>query len=82
MHLAGGYYDEDAGFYVDSHSEPISDDIWNLYRFALEQAVGKVDAVFIERDTNFPDETGWRSEVRIARDIAEEMEARTCPLAL
>jgi len=34
---------------------------------------GKVDAVFIERDQNFPDETGWRSEVREVRRIAEEV---------
>jgi len=82
MHLAGGYFDEDAGFYVDSHSEPISDDIWKLYHFALELGVGKTDAVFIERDTNFPDEPGWRSEVRQARDIAEQVEAETCQPAL
>jgi uncharacterized protein (UPF0276 family) len=82
MHLAGGFYDEQAGFYVDSHSEPISDDIWNLFRFALQQGTGKVDAVFIERDANFPTEEGWRSEVRQVRDIVEEQEAPPCQLAL
>ena len=34
---------------------------------------GKTDAVFIERDQNFPDEQGWRDEVRHVRRIAEEV---------
>ena len=74
MHLAGGFYDEQADMYIDSHSHPIPEPVWDLYRFALWQGVGKVDAVFIERDQNFPDETGWRTEVRMARDIAEQTE--------
>jgi hypothetical protein len=32
-----------------------------------------LDAVFIERDQNFPDEAGWREEVRTTRRIAEEV---------
>jgi hypothetical protein len=32
--------------------------------------------VFIERDQNFPDETGWREEVRTTRRIAEEVYAK------
>ena len=73
MHLAGGFFDERAGMYIDSHSAPIPDAVWDLYRFSLEQGVGKVDAVFIERDQDFPDETGWRSEVRRVREIAEQV---------
>ena len=75
MHLAGGYVQEKTGLYIDSHSEPISDEIWELYRRSLRQGCGKVDAVFIERDAKFPDEAGWRAEVRQARRIAEEVEA-------
>lgn len=75
MHLAGGVYDARADFYIDSHSHPVPDEVWDLYRFALEKGRGKVEAVFIERDQDFPDETGWRSEVRMARAIAEEVEA-------
>ncbi|VTR96078.1 Uncharacterized protein OS=Planctomyces brasiliensis (strain ATCC 49424 / DSM 5305 / JCM 21570 / NBRC 103401 / IFAM 1448) GN=Plabr_3606 PE=4 SV=1: DUF692 [Gemmata massiliana] len=77
MHLAGGLFNERLSTYVDSHSEPIPKEVWDLYRYSLEQGRGKVEAVFIERDANFPDETGWRSEVRTARDIALEVEART-----
>jgi uncharacterized protein (UPF0276 family) len=73
MHLAGGFLDERTGFYVDSHSEPISEDVWELYRFALQAAGPKVKAAFIERDTNFPDEQGWHNEVRTARRIAEDV---------
>jgi uncharacterized protein len=74
MHLAGGFYDEKAGMYIDSHSHPIPDPVWDLYRYSLELGQGKVDAVFIERDQNFPDEQGWRQEVRRVRQIAEEVE--------
>jgi len=74
MHLAGGFFDEQAEMYIDSHSHPIPEPVWDLYRFALWQGIGRVDAVFIERDQNFPDESGWRSEVHMARDIAEQIE--------
>lgn len=73
MHLAGGYFDEKVGLYIDSHSHPIPEPVWDMYRFALQQAGEKVDAVFIERDQNFPDEKGWRDEVRQVRSIADEV---------
>jgi uncharacterized protein (UPF0276 family) len=76
MHLAGGFVSEETGEYVDSHSEPIPREVWDLYRHSLRLGRGKVDAVFIERDQNFPDEAGWRDEIRLARRIAEEVEAR------
>jgi uncharacterized protein len=75
MHLAGGYFDARARRYFDSHSYPVHQEVWDLYRFALEQGRGKVEAVFIERDADFPTEAGWRSEVRQARAIAEEVAA-------
>ena len=73
MHLAGGYFDDKDNMYIDSHSHPIPDSVFELYRHALQVGRGKVDAVFIERDQNFPDENGWREEVRQVRDIAEEV---------
>jgi uncharacterized protein (UPF0276 family) len=51
----------------------VHEEVWDLYRFALEEGRGKVDAVFIERDADFPSESGWRDEVRAARAIAEEV---------
>lgn len=79
MHLAGGFFDDSVNRYIDSHSEPIPDTVWHLYRFALQQAGDKVDAVFIERDQNFPADAGWRNEIRQARRIAEEV---TSPMSL
>lgn len=73
MHLAGGVYDEKVKKYIDSHSHPIPEDVFDLYRFSLEQGKGKVSAVFIERDQEFPDEAGWRSEVKQVRDIMEDV---------
>jgi len=74
MHLAGGFFDEKSQMYIDSHSEPIPDAVFDLYRFSLWQGKGKVDVVFIERDQNFPDEAGWRSEIHRVREIAEQVE--------
>jgi hypothetical protein len=73
MHLAGGFFDAKAEMYIDSHSHPISNPVWDLYRRALELSRDKCRAVFIERDQNFPDDTGWRQEVRQARQIANEV---------
>lgn len=78
IHLAGGFYDEKSELYIDSHSQPVPEDVWDLYRFALQEGRGKIDAVFIERDQEFPDETGWRTEVRKTRCIAEEVEGVPC----
>lgn len=74
IHLAGGFWDEQADFYIDSHSHPVPDDVWNLYRHALTLGRGKIEAVFIERDQDFPAESEWRAEARLARQIAEESE--------
>lgn len=81
IHLAGGYFDEQVGMYIDSHSHPIPEPVWDLYRYALRCGTGKVHAVFIERDQNFPDEAGWRGEVQQTRRIAKEVcgEVTTTP---
>ena len=73
MHLAGGYFDERLNKYIDSHSHPLPEPVWDLYRHSLELADGKTEAVFIERDQEFPDEAGWRGEAREVRRIAEEV---------
>ena len=73
MHLAGGYWDERSEMYIDSHSHPIPEEVWNLYRHALALGGHKTTAIFIERDQNFPDELGWRGEVRLTRQIMESV---------
>lgn len=77
IHLAGGFFDKHAGMYIDSHSEPIPAAVWDLYYHALDHGRDKIDAVFLERDQNFPDERGWRSEIRQVRAIAEEVLTRS-----
>ena len=73
IHLSGGFLDSASGTYIDSHSHCIPDEVWKLYRFGLEQAGPKVEAVFIERDENFPDEPGLRNEILRARETAVEV---------
>jgi uncharacterized protein (UPF0276 family) len=73
IHLAGGFWDDEAQMYIDSHSHPVPDEVFKLYRHSLLEAKGKINAVFIERDQEFPDENGWRSEVRQVRKIAESV---------
>jgi len=68
MHLSGCSSHGDFGTYVGSHSHPIPEEIWNLYRFALEQAGTKVEAVFIEKDDAGDFARG--TEVARAREIA------------
>lgn len=73
MHLAGGFWDEKAEMYIDSHSHPIPEEVFDLYRYSLQLAGDRVGSVFIERDQNFPDENGWRAEAGRVREIAEEV---------
>lgn len=77
IHLSGGHFDAGVGLYMDSHSRPVPDEVWGLYREAMELGRGKVDAVFIERDQNFPDEAGWRAEFRRTHGIAHAVEAQS-----
>jgi uncharacterized protein (UPF0276 family) len=75
IHLAGGFRDEDSEFYEPSRSLPVLNDVFRLYRQALQQGREKIDAVFIDRDPEFPGDAGWREEIERARGIAEEIEA-------
>ena len=75
MHLAGGIYDERLQMHMDTHSHPIPEPVYHMYRFALEKARGKVSSVFIERDQNFPGEEGWRSGIGRVRRMSGEVEA-------
>jgi hypothetical protein len=76
IHLAGGFVDEKTRFYIDSHSEPVPEPVWDLYAYALKLGRGKVEAAFIERDDNFPDKQGWLDELDHSRRIALSVEGR------
>ncbi len=68
IHLAGGFFSPRSKMYVDSHSHPIPDEVWELYRFAMALRGDRVDAVFLERDQNFPSDDEWRRELNRARE--------------
>jgi uncharacterized protein len=76
MHVSGGDFDNRAGEYKDSHSQPVPEEVWSLYRHALVLGGHKTQAVFIERDRDFPASEGWRNEVRHARFLAERVHCR------
>lgn len=76
MHLAGGVWDEKFKMHMDTHSDPIPDPVFDLYRYALEQGYGKVSSVFVERDQNYPGEEGWRTEIGRVKQIAVEVEEK------
>ena len=50
IHLAG--FDQGAGLLIDTHGKPVHDDVWTLYRLAL-QRFGCVPSL-IEWDTDIP----------------------------
>lgn len=72
IHLAGGVHDEESNMYIDSHSHPIPDTVWDLLRHTTEIAGDRIQTVFIERDQNFPDENGWLDEIKMARRVVGE----------
>lgn len=74
MHLAGETRDAKADVYVGSRAHPIPDVIWELYRHALVLGSGRIDAVFIEHVQDLSGESESSSEIRHARNIAEEIE--------
>ncbi|HYP68033.1 MAG TPA: DUF692 domain-containing protein [Thiobacillaceae bacterium] len=50
IHLAG--FDRGVGLLIDTHGKPVHDDVWNLYRLAL-QRFGRLPTL-IEWDTDIP----------------------------
>jgi uncharacterized protein (UPF0276 family) len=51
IHVAGHYYEE-PDFIIDTHAEPLCDDVYDLLAFTLERT-GRVP-VLLERDDDFP----------------------------
>jgi uncharacterized protein (UPF0276 family) len=79
IHLAGGFFDQQLERYIDSHSTSVPQAVWELYQEAVVLAGNRLDAVFIERDEDFPAESGWREEVRRARRIVNQVAASRSP---
>ena len=71
IHLAGHVKGEH--LLIDTHDQPVPDEVWALYRSAIERA-GAV-ATMIERDDNIPELDVLTAEIDVARTIAAEAAA-------
>jgi uncharacterized protein (UPF0276 family) len=65
IHLAGGSFKE--GMLVDTHANPIRDEVWKLLDYTCKVAPFK--GVIIERDANLKDFNDLIDEVKIAKNI-------------
>ena len=64
MHLSGGFIQNDR--FWDSHSEPISDTVWELLDKVLDSV--KPSSLIIERDDNLENTNRLFTEVSIAKE--------------
>lgn len=71
FHLAGHRTQD--GYLIDTHDEPVCDEVWHLFRSAVER-FGPV-ATMIERDDNIPDLPVLLDELGHARSIATTAQA-------
>lgn len=69
FHLAGHLKKDN--YIIDTHSFPIIDDVWELYKVALEY-FGIVPTL-IERDANIPPLADLIAELKIAKDITTKI---------
>lgn len=74
FHLAGCTSVPENDFMIDDHSQPVSDDAWQVYKFALER-FGPVPTL-IEWDENLPSWTTLLKEADKARQIATKVFSR------
>ena len=75
IHLAGHFRSERRGraLLIDDHGAQVSDEVWALYRRALER-FGMVPTL-IEWDKNLPSWTALLAEARRAQEVAESIMA-------
>ena len=72
FHLAG--HSEGETCLIDTHDQPVSEDVWSLYAKAIER-FGPVSTM-IERDDNIPPLAELVEELDRARGVAAEVSAR------
>lgn len=70
IHLAGHTVKAD-GYLIDTHDEPVSNEVWDLYRMVVRSVPGP--KVMIERDGNIPDWNELQDELLKIRKIQEEV---------
>ncbi len=69
LHLAG--FEERDGYLFDTHSRPVSEQVWALYRYTLDQIVP--GAVMVEWDADIPSFSRLVEEVDRARHMEHEL---------
>jgi uncharacterized protein (UPF0276 family) len=72
VHLAG--HTEGAGMLIDTHDQPVCDDVWSLYATAMS-LLGPV-ATMIERDDSIPPLAELMTELDKARGIGRRQQHR------
>jgi hypothetical protein len=65
VHLAGGEWHE--GLLIDSHSQEVPEEVWDLLRFLVRRA--DVKGILIERDSNLVPFESLLKDVTNARSI-------------
>jgi uncharacterized protein (UPF0276 family) len=68
LHLAG--HSDYGRYLIDTHDQPVSDPVWQLYQRTLEH-LGPVSTL-LERDDHFPDLDELLAELDKARRVAAE----------
>ncbi len=71
IHLAG--YSEHQDFLIDTHDQPVSQPVWELYEQALKR-FGSIPTM-IERDDNYPEFSSLMEELNQAKAIDQKLHA-------
>ena len=69
IHLAGCKIPEDGQLVIDDHARPVSDDVWQGYKLAIDR-FGAVPTL-VEWDNDLPEWSVLVGEAQKARDIAQ-----------
>jgi uncharacterized protein len=75
LRLRNCLFDSATGIHRPNASLPIADEVWRLYRFGIEQAGPKVDAVFVDRGAAKMPDSVLANEIRLARELAAQIVA-------
>ncbi len=70
-HLAGHTYSYAGKIIIDTHDQPVREEVWNLYAYAVKK-FGKVSTM-IERDDNIPVLQELIDEINYAKEIQEKV---------
>ena len=73
LHLAGYTPQAKPALIIDDHSQPVSDECWQLYRYALQHYGPKT--TLIEWDNNLPEWHVLLQQAQQARQIADDVQS-------